>query len=192
MAEPFVLNVPGWTNSGPEHWQSLWERAAPTRFRRVEQSDWEAPEPEAWIAALDAAIRQLPGSLVLTGHSLGVVTIARWATEGSSPAARSRVIGALLVAPSDVERRDAPEAIRGFAPIPRARLPFPSILVASTDDPYTRPERAADFARWWGARTEWLEAAGHINTAAGFGPFPAGERWLAELTRGRDPTAADA
>ena len=192
MAEPFVLNVPGWTNSGAEHWQTLWERAAPESFRRVEQADFDAPEPAAWIVALDAALQAAAGPVVLTGHSLGVITIARWASERGSTARRARVRGALLVAPSDVERPDAPEAIRGFAPIPRERLPFPSILVASPDDPYTRAERSTEFARWWGSRIEWLEGAGHINTASGFGPFPAGERWLAELRGAGDPAAADA
>ena len=192
MARPFVLNVPGWTNSGSEHWQTRWERAAPESVRRVEQADWDAPEPAAWIGALDAALQATRGPVVLTGHSLGVITIVRWATERRATARRPCVRGALLVAPSDVERPDAPEAIRGFAPIPRERLPFPSILVASLDDPYTRPERSTEFARWWGSRIEWLEGAGHINSAAGFGPFLAGERWLAELRDAGDPATADA
>lgn len=192
MTDPIILNVPGWTNSGPDHWQTHWERAAPARFRRVEQADWDAPVAADWLDALDAAARATRGPVILVGHSLGVITIARWATERASSEALRLVRGALLVAPSDVERSDAPEAIRGFAPIPRALLPFTSILVASTDDPFTRADRAAEFARWWGARLEWLDRAGHINSAAGFGPFPAGERWLAELLRTGGPARVEA
>ena len=34
-----VLIVPGIDGSGPEHWQTLWERADPVRVRRVEPSE---------------------------------------------------------------------------------------------------------------------------------------------------------
>ncbi|MBW3656383.1 MAG: alpha/beta hydrolase, partial [Gemmatimonadetes bacterium] len=102
-----------------------------------------------------------------------------WAAAHDHP-----IAGALLVAPADVERPDAPEPIRNFAPVPLAALPFPAIMVASSDDPYLRSERAAHFARCWGARLVDLGAAGHINTDAGFGPWPQGLALLDELDRG--------
>src|SRR5262249_23121837 len=91
------------------------------------------------------------------------------------------VVGALLVAPPDVEQPEAPPSVRDFAPIPLALLPFPSIVVASTDDLYASFERAEEFARAWGSRFVSAGAAGHLNTDAGYGPWPAGERLLEEL-----------
>jgi predicted alpha/beta hydrolase family esterase len=44
------------------------------------------------------------------------------------------------------------------------------------------PDTARALAAAWGSRFVLLEKAGHINADAGFGPWPAGERLLAELT----------
>jgi predicted alpha/beta hydrolase family esterase len=173
-----VLIIPGWENSGPEHWQSLWERADPQRFRRVQQHDWDAPVLDDWIETLDAAVAAEPAPPVLVAHSLGCIAVAHWAARFALP-----VAGALLVAPADVERADTPQPIRCFAPVPLQPLPFRTLLVASDNDEYLSIDRADHFARCW--RSELVRAglAGHINTAAGFGPWPAGERLLASLCR---------
>jgi uncharacterized protein len=177
-APPRVLTVPGWENSGPAHWQSLWERGDPRRFRRVEQRDWDLPDPDDWVHALDAAIAAEPGPVVLVAHSLGCIAVARWAAKFARP-----VAGALLVAPADVERADTPEPIRCFAPVPLQPLPFRSILVASGNDEYLSMDRARHFARCWASELVPAGAAGHLNTAAGFGPWPQGERLLESLCR---------
>lgn len=176
---PRVLTVPGWESSGPQHWQSLWERAEPHRFRRVEQRDWDTPDLDDWVRTLDAAIAAQPAPVVLAAHSLGCIAVAHWAARFARP-----VAGALLVAPADVERADTPGPIRCFAPVPLRPLPFRSILVASDNDEYLSIERAKDFARCWGSELVRIGAAGHINTAAGFGPWPQGERLLDDLCRG--------
>jgi hypothetical protein len=173
---PRVLIVPGWTNSGPEHWQTLWERADPRRFHRVEQRDWDEPQLDEWVHALDAAIAAEPAPPVLAAHSLGCIAIAHWAATSARP-----VAGALLVAPPDVERGDMPDAVRNFAPVPLRPLPFRSFLVASNNDEYLTIERAEAFARAWGSELVRAGRAGHINTDAGFGPWPEGERLLALL-----------
>ena len=96
------------------------------------------------------------------------------------PGAAAR--GALLVAPADVDSPlHTPDEVRSFSPIPLRRLPFPSIVVASRDDPFSSLERATQFAAAWGARLVTLDHAGHINADAGFGPWPEGRRLLAEL-----------
>lgn len=178
---PRVLLVPGWENSGPQHWQSLWERADPHRFQRVQQRDWNTPDPDEWVRALDDAIAAEPAPVVLVAHSLGCIAVARWAARFTRP-----VAGALLVAPADVERADTPEPIRCFAPVPLQPLPFRSILVASSNDEYLSMDRAEHFARCWGSELVPLGVAGHINTASGFGPWPEGERLLETLAkRGR-------
>lgn len=178
-----ILLVPGYSGSGPDHWQSHWERSYPTAVR-VEQRDWLRPERAEWVEALDRAVAEAEAPPVLAAHSLGCLAVVHWAAAHSRP-----VAGALLVAPPDVEQEDTPEVLRGFAPVPLRPLPFPGIVVASSDDPYTSLARARAFADAWRARWENVGRAGHINTASGLGRWPGGERLLGELLRaaGRAP-----
>jgi uncharacterized protein len=181
ITDYMVLTVPGYTNSGPSHWQTLWERADPAHFRRVDQRDWDNPDPRDWVETLLTAIRSArEARILLVGHSLGAVAIAQAASQIDD----GRVGGALLVAPCDVEQPDTPAPLRPFAPMPSHALPWRSILVASSDDPYLSLDSARRLARLWNARLEILDDAGHINTASGHGPFPMGERLLGELLRG--------
>jgi predicted alpha/beta hydrolase family esterase len=172
---PRVLIVPGYGDSGPEHWQSLWE-AAHSDFRRVAQRDWLYPVCAEWVATLEGAIRDAGTPVVLVAHSLGCLAVAHCARGRDLP-----VHAALLVAPADVERPDFPPVTEGFAPIPLARLPFPSILVASRNDTFTDFARSTELARAWGSRLVDAGASGHLNGDSGFGPFPLGESLLAEL-----------
>jgi hypothetical protein len=173
-----ILLIPGLWNSGPEHWQSYWERTRDD-CRRVEQTDWETPSRDDWVRTLDAAVRAAPEPVVLAAHSLGCATVAHWAA-GAAPEALAKVRGALLVAPSDVEAPQYPPGTTGFVPMPRARIPFPAIVVYSTDDPWISPERARAFAADWGAEALNVGALGHINSASGLGEWPDGQA-LAEL-----------
>lgn len=183
-----VLVVPGYCGSGPVHWQTLWERLD-NRCRRVEQQHWDAPELSAWLAALEEAVASEPVPVVLAAHSLGAVLVAHFAARS---VLRERVVGALLVAPADVECAEStPACLHGFAPIPRAPLPFPSIVVASRNDPYARFERLATLSSSWGARLVDAGAGGHLNADSGLGTWPEGRRLLAELLRGA-PFALDA
>jgi uncharacterized protein len=176
---PPVLIIPGWTNSGPQHWQTLWERAHP-EYRRVEQRDWETPGRVEWVTTLDRAIRTTPSPPILVAHSLGCIAIAHWAAEHGHDDA-SRVLAALLVAPADVDAPTAREAVRGFRPVPLAPLPFSSVVVASRTDPYLSFERAIEMAQAWGSSLVDAGDAGHLNTDAGYGPWPEGERILVNL-----------
>ncbi|HMF08380.1 MAG TPA: alpha/beta fold hydrolase [Thermoanaerobaculia bacterium] len=176
-----VLVLPGLGNSGPEHWQTIWERANPG-FVRVLQRDWERPERDVWVAALEAAVTPCRWPPVLVCHSLGCLTAVHWAGEYEHP-----VSGALLVAPPDADRPDASLASRSFRPIPRAPLLFPSILVASSNDPYVSLERSRELARAWASRLVDIGPAGHINAAAGYGAWPEGGRLLSELREAFKP-----
>jgi predicted alpha/beta hydrolase family esterase len=171
-----ILILPGYDNSGPGHWQSLWEAKHPECVR-VQQRSWTEPTCDEWVAALDEALVAAAEPVVLVGHSLGCLTIAHHVARHARP-----VRGALLVAPPNADDPAFPPIVKGFRPIPRARLPFPSIVVSSDDDWYMDPDSARDLAAAWGSRFVLLERAGHINTDAGFGPWPEGERLLAELT----------
>ena len=172
---PTVLVLPGYQNSGPAHWQSLWQGKHP-EYRRVEQRDWDHPSRPEWVEALDATARAAGGPVVLAAHSLGCLAVLHWVATHRAP-----VVGALLVAPADVEWIEEPPSIRTFRPIPTTRLPFPSIVVASDDDLYADLDRARGWASAWGSRLVVLPGAGHINADAGFGPWPEGEALLAEL-----------
>src|SRR4051812_44051480 len=96
---PTILTVPGWTNSGPGHWQSHWEHEHPG-YRRVVQRDWDNPDRAEWISALSRAISEAQAPLVLVAHSLGCLAVAGWAASMDA-ASRSTVVGAFLVAPVD-------------------------------------------------------------------------------------------
>ena len=132
-----------------------------------------------WVAALDDAIAAASAPPVLVAHSLGCHAIAHHAARHPRP-----VHGALLVAPPNVDDPDFPPLISGFRPIPRSLLPFPSILVASNDDWFIAVDEARELAHAWGSRFVVLDRGGHINTDAGFGPWPEGERLLSELLGG--------
>jgi hypothetical protein len=170
-----VLIVPGWGDSGPEHWQTLWEQANPS-FRRVQQRDWHYPIRSEWVETLEREIRAAGGPVVLVAHSLGCIAVAHCARGGAAA-----IHAALLVAPPDVEHIDFPPVLEGFAPIPRDRLAFPSVVVASRNDPFGDFERNRSLAEAWGSRFVDAGSSGHINTDAGFGPWPLGETLLAEL-----------
>lgn len=181
MTLPAILIVPGYSNSGPQHWQTLWQ-AAHSDYRRVEQQDWDNPHVTEWVETLDQSVRTVTANgvpVVFVAHSLGCLTIVHWARRLATP--NSTVAGALLVAPPDVEQTGTEDIFHSFVPIPLMSLPFPSIVVSSTTDPYTSSERARVFATAWGARFVDIGAAGHINTAAGFGLWPEGEQLLTDV-----------
>jgi predicted alpha/beta hydrolase family esterase len=176
MTRP-ILIVPGLFDSGPGHWQSLFEKKL-ADARRVVQADWAHPDRALWVETLRIAVGSCAEPPVLVAHSLGCITAAHLAASGDPGA----VAAALLVAPTDVERDDAPGDIRSFRPIPMRPLLFQTVLVASSDDPYLSVERSRELALAWGSH--WFDAgpAGHINAASGFGEWPDGERLLRELT----------
>ncbi len=180
MAHP-VLMVPGWRNSGPGHWQSLWESQI-KGARRVEMPNWEFPHCQAWVESLDEALAAMaqedPAPPVLVGHSVGCLAIVHWASRHERP-----VQAAFLVAPADVERKGCPEVLRDFAPIPRQPLPFPGQVIASDDDPHLTESRARGFAESWGLPFVLVPGGGHLNPPSGYGEWPAGEAMLREWLR---------
>jgi predicted alpha/beta hydrolase family esterase len=175
-----VLLVPGLYNSGPEHWQSPWQAKHP-EYRRLQQADWETPRCEDWVRTLHACILQIESPVLLAGHSLACATIAHYAAQHTD--GEGRVAAAFLVAPSDVEAPTYPPGSTGFNPMPLRKLPFHSVVVASTDDPYVTLERAEFFAHSWGSRLIKIAKAGHINAASGYGSWLEGEEWLAGLRK---------
>lgn len=144
--------------------------------RRVPEDDWDRPVCALWTASLERAVADAGPDTVLVAHSLACLQVAHWAA-----ATQLAIRGALLVAPPDPDDPSFPASIQGFTPLPRRRLSFPSILVASRNDPYSCfafPERiAAD----WGSRLVDAGRCGHINAASGLDDWPAGKALLEQL-----------
>jgi predicted alpha/beta hydrolase family esterase len=174
-----ILILPGWTNSGPDHWQSHWERANPT-YCRVQQDDWDRPDRRDWRRKINAGIEEAAPPIVLVAHSLGCVAAVDWAASAGLRST-ARVAGALLVAPPDTERENAPEVLHSWRPMPLPGLPFPSILVASRTDDSASFARSQLFATAWGSSLIDAGDAGHIHTAAGFGPWREGHELLLQF-----------
>ncbi|MBJ6107809.1 alpha/beta hydrolase [Hymenobacter sp. BT523] len=171
-----VFIVPGLGNSGPDHWQTHFQRLHP-EFTRIEQREWDAPDCREWVDTLEQVLAgENLRRVVLVAHSLGCVTVAHWAGRYGH-----RIKGALLVAPSDVDTAHyAAFPTTGFGPMPLARLPFPSRVVMSQNDEWVTPVRARQFAEAWGSELVDIGPAGHINAASGHGAWPAGLALLRE------------
>jgi predicted alpha/beta hydrolase family esterase len=175
-----ILILPGLFNSDEGHWQTLWEQQLPNA-RRVQQRSWDMPQRNDWVAALDAAVATAEGTVILAAHSLGCALTAWWAAQCRAAPHMTKVKGALLAAVPDVERADFPQFVTGFAPLPRAVLPFKSIMAASSDDPWCALPRAKSWAADWGAQFHDIGPRGHINSESGLEEWPQGRRWIAEL-----------
>jgi predicted alpha/beta hydrolase family esterase len=181
MSEPVPrscngLLLPGWLDSDPAHWQSRWE--ALHGFRRVHQDDWVWPRRGDWMARLDEVLLAENRPMPLAAHSLGCHLVAAWAAHSSHT---RLVTAALLVAPPDIERPDMPPNLFNWRPGVWARLPFPSAVVASSDDPYCTPQRSTEMAAWWGSDFVNIGERGHINGDSGLDDWPGGIELLARL-----------
>lgn len=168
-----VLTVPGLHGSGPAHWQSRWEARFPG-LHRVEQHDWSRPSLHLWADRVHERVAQgrqsAPRGAVLVAHSFGCLATVRQAAldpEG--------IAAALLVAPADPDRF-------GVGPLlPTWRLPFPTVLVASRNDPWMAQRTAFSWGALWGSELVDVGMLGHVNADSGLGDWPAGVGLLGGL-----------
>ena len=164
-----IIIVPGLGGGTDDHWYARWEQKLPTA-RRVVQADWDHPDLAAWTDRLVAEVATATRPVVLVGHSLGVVTIAHAADRVAE-----RVVGAFLVAPPSPAALRAMKAVDpAFAEMRTTPLPFPAILVASRDDPYSSYAESEMLAATWHAEPADAGASGHLNDESGHGPWPEG------------------
>ena len=189
-----ILIIPGWSNSGPDHWQSRWQRNLKTA-RRVEQADWYAPDRASWTGRIVEEVGRSTRPAVLVAHSLGVAAVLH----AASRLDLGKVAGAFLVAPSDTDAIDQwprdqgqswDEIAGSFAPMPTAVLPFSARVIASSNDAFCSVARAHEMGALWGADVSILANAGHINTESEHGPWPEGllsfGTFLKSLSAGSD------
>ncbi|MDP2643108.1 MAG: alpha/beta hydrolase [Candidatus Peregrinibacteria bacterium] len=177
-----ILILPGWQDSGPQHWQSIWLKKYPNAVKVI-QKDFMNPEKEEWVKTLNAYIEKYKDNeIILVGHSLACATFAHWSNEYFAKTS-AKIKGALLVSPSDMDAPNFPEEIKGFAPMPIQKLAFKSIAVVSSNDRWVSLEKAKFFAEKWNAQLINIGPHGHINADTGFGEWSEGEKLLQELTQ---------
>jgi predicted alpha/beta hydrolase family esterase len=166
------LLLHGLEGSGPGHWQTWIAGRLRDRGHEVaypDLPDADAPRLDRWLGTLEEELERLPlDETTVLCHSLGSLL---WLHHEGPPVAR-----ALLVSPPqpDVE---VPGSV-GFRPVPtRGSAALETLFVCSTDDPWCPPERSQALADAVGAPLEWIVGGGHLNTDAGFGPWPELEAW---------------
>jgi uncharacterized protein len=184
-----ILIIPGWSGSGPDHWQSRWARGFKTA-RLVEQTDWVKADRDAWVERIVAEAATCTRPILIVAHSLGVVAAVHALNHGVTAA------GAFLVAPADTANAHAwpvtqghtfEGATSGFTAVPETRLSCPSALVSSANDPYCSLERARALSEAWGSRLFEAGDVGHLNVESGHGPWPDGLMQLGWFLRTLEP-----
>ena len=175
-----TLIIPGYMGSEMTHWQSWIENQIPGSLRN--HQEWDKPILSNWIGNICNFLEDSKYPVWVIAHSFGCLAAILAGLDYPD-----KMLGAMLVAPADPERFDlqgikrwheigASESIRGI--LPTQPLPFPSLVVASSNDPWMQASKASLWANCWGSELVSLESAGHINTASGFGPWPEGLRLL--------------
>jgi len=182
-SHPTVVIVPGLRDHVADHWQTLLAKQLPGSVT-VPRMTTDRLSCESWVSRIDRTLSAIPGPVVLVAHSGGVMMVLHWAQHHRRP-----IHGALLATPADLEAPlpegyPTPEVLRrnGWLPVPRAHLPFPSIVAASINDPLASYERVAQYAADWGSRLVNIGAVGHLNPAAGFGEWPRALEFIRELS----------
>lgn len=163
-----IIHLPGIGNSGKFHWHTLWEDADPT-IRRFAPTSWDEPDLVDWIAALEEVVRAAQTPPILVVHSLSCLLVAHWHQVSDLP-----IRGAMLVAVPDPESPAFPSQAVSFAGAPQRKFRFPSLIVASTDDPYGSLPYVQTRAEQWGCELKVIGAAGHINGQSKLGDWPEG------------------
>ncbi|ANK73025.1 MULTISPECIES: alpha/beta hydrolase [Ensifer] len=163
-----IIILPGIGGSGEAHWQTRWENADP-HLRRFQPGDWDRPQLADWIQALDSAIASASEPPLLAAHSLACLLVAHWHAVRTRP-----VAGAFLVAVPDPTSAAFPAEAASFAKVPTERFRFPSLIVASSNDPFGTIGYAQMRAAQWGSRFAEAGAVAHINGKSGLSDWPEG------------------
>ena len=173
-SEADILIIPGHGGSGPDHWQSRWEAKIPA-VRRVVQADWQKPRLAAWRARIVEEVERAARPVILVAHSLGVLAAVRAAPFLAKGQGSGKVKGGFLVAPPSAKALAGFDTLDpAFLTAPGEPLPFPSLVIASRDDPFSTFADSEALARTLGAELIDAGFSGHINSDSGHGPWPEG------------------
>jgi uncharacterized protein len=180
-----IVILPGIGGSGGLHWQTRWEKSNP-RYRRFQPTDWNRPELKDWISALDRAVGTPAKPPLLVAHSLACLLVAHW-----QHLSTARVAGAFLVAVPNPQGQAFPAEATSFANPPPGEFRFPSLIIASANDPYGTIEYARGRARQWGSGMVEAGELGHINEASGLEDWPQGKALLTAFAAGIDGSCGE-
>ncbi|KYQ70868.1 RBBP9/YdeN family alpha/beta hydrolase [Acinetobacter pragensis] len=177
-----VLIIPGLRDHVAEHWQTLLESRL-AKVRSVAPAEIDQLNCANRVARIQAELEKIQGPVILVAHSAGVLMTLHWAVQHQHD-----IQGALLVAPPDLSQSwpanyPSPDLLKkeGWSPLPNQKLPFPSIVVASTNDHLAQFDEVEQMAKVWGSQLVNAGAVGHLNPAAGFGSWPMAEQLIAQL-----------
>jgi predicted alpha/beta hydrolase family esterase len=173
-----ILILPGRSNSGPLHWQTLWQQRL-QNASRIDVANWTDPELDEWMSALDQAVETCPTPPILVAHSMGCLLSVWWAHHHRPGLS---IAGAFLVAPPNFKREGFPSS--SFARIPESPLPVPALVVASTNDPYCPIDVAEGFAKNWETGLVSVGPRGHISTEPTNGAWEEGWHLLLAFVAG--------
>lgn len=173
--------IPGWQGSGEGHWQTWLEdqlRETGRETRRPEFADLESPDLADWLAALRAALSDLPGGFDVLAHSLGVLL---WLHHVANPGHSPQPERVLLVAPPSPRTDIIPGADEFFPPpldVDAVRAGAGgTVLVGTDNDPYLPEGIAETYGRPLKIATTIVPGGGHLNPDAGYGAWPAVLDW---------------
>ena len=173
-----LLTVPGIFDSGPDHWQTLWEQVPGRVTRRFAPSSWDEPEARDWVAAVERELADLGPDTLVVAHSMGCLASAHVA------ATTGGFRGVVLVAPPDLHDPAFPPEARGFEELVPAPLRVPGLLITSSDDHYGTPSAYARLAAAWDVPHLDLGPLGHINAESGLGAWDEGWRLVTAFAAG--------
>jgi predicted alpha/beta hydrolase family esterase len=174
---PHLLIIPGLGDSGEKHWQSFWLQKFPNSTKVI-QDNWDEPQLDEWLARLDESIQKIQQPTILVAHSLAVSVVMHWISRYNN----SNIIGALLIAPADVNSPGhTPDFLRHFSPIPTQAIPFPTLVIGTENDTYISLERAKELASDWGSDFVNIGQKGHINSESDLEYWEEGQTLLQQL-----------
>ena len=171
-----VLILPGFQGSGETHWQTHWEKHH-TDFKRIEQENWNHPICNEWVKNVEEAVKRAGKDVIIVAHSIGCLVVAHWAAS----TLHAPIKGVLFVAPPDPKEPVFPSIAEGFEHTPMKPFDFPSMIIASANDPYATLEYAQNLADAWSSTLINVGEKGHINTASNLGLWEEGLNHLEKL-----------
>jgi len=169
-----LLIVPGFGGSGPLHWQS-WIAQKYESAIWVNDLPLLEPKIHIWANAINRAIDQIEGEILILAHSFGCL-----ATSLAIAHHPQRIAAAILVAPASPARfsenghilpeHDGAKTIKHL--LPKHALGVAGLVIASENDPWMPFNQAAKLAKVFGLPTINLGLSGHINVDSGHGQWP--------------------